>query len=495
MFHKFKQYISGRRFGARTVTSVALSSLFVGLLVTSSLQWTDVSTAQGFGQRAALTAGAPAMPGSFAELAERLGPTVVNIQVTKVAPVAGVPWMQEPEGPYGEFFKRFFKDLPQRPEQFRTQGSGSGVIISADGYLLTNNHVVDGAKEVTVTLADQQVYQARVIGRDPKTDLAVLKIDAKQSLPVAPMGSSAGLKVGEWVVAIGNPFGLSNSVTAGIVSAKGRVIGAGPYDDFIQTDAPINPGNSGGPLFNMEGEMVGINTAIIASGQGIGFAIPIDLAKPLIPQLVTTGEVTRGYLGVSIQSITPDLAKALKLEERQGALVSEVVQGGPAAKAGIRQGDVIVGFNGESIKGAHDLPAIVAKTPVGEEATITLQRNGKTQKVPVTVGKLPSERVSSEESSQVGQSQWGLQLQDVTPQMARQRGLADESGVMVIGVQPGSPAERAGLQRGDIIREVNRQPVQSVQDVRDAIAKADTHDSLVLLVKRGQGSLFVAMAK
>jgi serine protease Do len=495
MFHKFKQYISGRRFGARTVTSVALSSLFVGLLVTSSLQWTDVSTAQGFGQRAALTAGAPAMPGSFAELAERLGPAVVNIQVTKVAPVAGVPWMQEPEGPYGEFFKRFFKDLPQRPEQFRTQGSGSGVIISADGYLLTNNHVVDGAKEVTVTLADQQVYQARVIGRDPKTDLAVLKIDAKQSLPVAPMGSSAGLKVGEWVVAIGNPFGLSNSVTAGIVSAKGRVIGAGPYDDFIQTDAPINPGNSGGPLFNMEGEMVGINTAIIASGQGIGFAIPIDLAKPLIPQLMTTGEVTRGYLGVSIQSITPDLAKALKLEERQGALVSEVAQGGPAAKAGIRQGDVIVGFNGESIKGAHDLPAVVAKTPVGEEATITLQRDGKTQKVPVTVGKLPSERVSSEESSQAGQSQWGLQLQDVTPQMARQRGLADESGVMVIGVQPGSPAERAGLQRGDIIREVNRQPVQSVQDVRDAIAKAGTHDSLVLLVKRGQGSLFVAMAK
>jgi serine protease Do len=355
--------------------------------------------------------------------------------------------------------------------------------------------VVDGAKEVTVTLADQQVYQARVIGRDPKTDLAVLKIDAKQSLPVAPMGSSADLKVGEWVVAIGNPFGLSNSVTAGIVSAKGRVIGAGPYDDFIQTDAPINPGNSGGPLFNMKGEMVGINTAIVASGQGIGFAIPIDLAKPLIPQLVTTGEVTRGYLGVSIQSITPNLAQALKLEERQGALVSEVVQGGPAAMAGIRQGDVIVGFNGESVKDSHDLPAIVAKTPVGEAATVTLRRDGKTQKVPVTVGKLPSERVTSEESSHAGQSQWGLQLQDVTPQMARQHGLADESGVMVVGVQPGSPAERAGLQRGDLIREVNRQPVQSMQDMRNAIAKAEHQDSLVLLVKRGQGSLFVAMAK
>jgi serine protease Do len=495
MFHKVTQYTSGRRFGARTIASVALSSLFIGLLVASSMQWTKLSMAQGLGQKAALAAETPAMPASFAELVERLGPAVVNIQVTKVAPMADIPGMADPDGPYGEFFKRFFKDLPQRREQFRTQGSGSGVIINTEGYILTNNHVVDGAKQVAVTLADQQVYQARVVGRDAKTDLAVLKIDPKQSLPVAPMGSSTDLKVGEWVVAIGNPFGLSNSVTAGIVSAKGRVIGAGPYDDFIQTDAPINPGNSGGPLFNMKGEMVGINTAIIAAGQGIGFAIPIDLAKPLIPQLVSTGEVTRGYLGVNIQSLTPDLAKALKLGERQGALVAEVVPGGPAAKAGIRRGDVIVGFNGESIKSSHDLPAIVAKTPVGEEASITLYRDGKTQKVPVTVAKLPSEKAAREESSPEGQSQWGLQLQEMTPQMARQRGITGESGVMVVGVQPDSPAERAGLQRGDLIREVNRQPVQSVQDVRDAIAKAEGQDSLVLLVQRDQGNLFVAMAK
>jgi serine protease Do len=495
MFHKFTQLISSRGFGARAMASVGLASLLVGLLVASSWQGTTMSVAQGVGQRVALAADMPAIPASFAELAERLGPTVVNIQVTKVAPVAGVPWMQQPDDPSGELFRRFFKDLPQRPEQFRMQGSGSGVIINADGHLLTNNHVVDGAQEVTVTLADQQVYQARVVGRDAKTDLAVLKIDPKQPLSVAPMGSSADLKVGEWVVAIGNPFGLSNSVTAGIVSAKGRVIGAGPYDDFIQTDAPINPGNSGGPLFNMQGEMVGINTAIIAAGQGIGFAIPIDLARPLIPQLVSTGEVTRGYLGVSIQSMTPDLAKALKLQERQGALVSEVVPDGPAAKAGIRQGDVIVGFNGESIKGSHDLPVMVAKTPVGEEATVTLQRNSKTQKVPVTVGKLPSEKMASEASSPVGQSQWGLQLQEVTPQMARQRGLPHEAGVMIAGVQPGSPAERAGLQPGDLIREVSRQPVQSMQEVRDALAKTENQDSVVLLVKRAQGSIFVAMAK
>jgi serine protease Do len=346
-----------------------------------------------------------------------------------------------------------------------------------------------------VTMADQQTHKAKVVGRDPKTDLAVLKIDAKASLPVAPMGNSTDLKVGDWVVAVGNPFGLSHTVTAGIVSAKGRVIGAGPYDDFIQIDAPINPGNSGGPLFNMQGEMVGINTAIIASGQGIGFAIPVDLAKPLIPQLVKTGEVARGYLGVSIQSITPELAQALKLEERQGALVSEVVQGSPAAKAGIRQGDVIVGFNGETIDEARDLPAVVAKTPVGEDVTVTLRRDGNTQQVPVTMGKLPSEKGASAESSQITPSQWGLQLQDLTPQVARQHGLTETSGVLVLGVQPGSPAERAGLRRGDIIREVNRQAVHSVQELRDAIAKADDQEALLLLVKRDQGSIFVAMAQ
>ena len=495
MFHKYKQYICSRRFGVRTITSVALSSLFAGLLVASSVQWTPMSMAQGLDQQAVRMAGTPTAPNSFAELAERLGPTVVNIQVTKVAPVGDSQGMPGLDGPSGEFFRHFFQDrLPQRAPH-RMQGSGSGVIISPDGYILTNNHVVDGAQEVTVTMADKQVYQAHVIGRDDKTDLAVLKIAAKGVLPVAPLGSSTNLKVGEWVLAIGNPFGLGHTVTAGIVSAKGRVIGAGPYDDFIQTDAPINPGNSGGPLFNMNGEMVGITTAIIASGQGIGFAIPVDLVKPLIPQLEATGAVTRGYLGVSIQAVTPELAKGLKLAERQGALVSDVVSGSPAAQAGIHRGDVIVGLNGEPLKDAHDLPALVAKTPVGERVMVTLRRDGQSQQVPVTIGKLPAERAASAESSQESQSHWGLQLQEVTPQMARQRGVAEASGVMVVGVQPGSPAERAGLQRGDIIREVNRQAVQSVQEVRDALAKADNQDAAILLVQRDQGSVFVAQAR
>jgi len=495
MFHRIRQSVDDKRIGKARMMAMAASFFVVGLLVAASLQWPPTSMAQSSGQGSSQTSEKGALPNSFAALAERLSPTVVNVQVTKTAPVGDFSAMPDLEGPYGEFFRRFFRERMPRPEQYRLQGNGSGVIISRDGYILTNNHVVDGAQEVTVTTADKQTYKAQVVGRDAQTDLAVLKIAAKDSLPVAAMGNSADLKVGDWVVAIGNPFGLGHTVTAGIVSAKGRVIGAGPYDDFIQTDAPINPGNSGGPLFDMRGEIVGINTAIVAAGQGIGFAIPIDIVKPLIPQLVKTGEVTRGYLGVSIQSITPELAKAMRLDERQGALVADVMPGSPAAKAGIRRGDVIVGFNGQSVQEAHDLPLMVAKTPIGQDATVTLHRNGKAQEVSVTVGQLPSDKRTAEESNPAASSQWGLKLQDVTPQMARQRSVGDESAVMIVGVQPGSPADLAGLQRGDIIREVDGQAVHSVQEVREAIAKADARDSLLLLVQRDQGSLFVAMAK
>jgi serine protease Do len=369
------------------------------------------------------------------------------------------------------------------------------VIISRDGYILTNNHVVEGAKEVTVTLRDKQEYQAQIVGRDPKTDLAVLKIDNAEALPIAAMGDSDQLNVGDWVVAIGNPFGLSNTVTAGIVSAKGRIIGAGPYDDFIQTDASINPGNSGGPLFNVRGEVVGINTAIIPNGQGIGFAIPINTAKPLIPQLVATGQVTRGYLGVSIQSITPDLLKALKLKETTGALVGDVVPGSAADKAGIRRGDVIVAFNGTTVKDSHDLPSLVAATPVGQEVTVTILRDRKKHELPVTVGKLPSETATGDESPHPTQGKWGLLLQDVTPWLAREYGLKDDRGVVVAGVQPGSPADRAGIRKGDIILEVNRQPANSADEAMGAIATADTEDALLLLVKRDRGSFFIALEK
>jgi serine protease Do len=317
MFHRIRQSVNHKHFGKARMMAVAASFFVVGLLVASSLPWTPTSMVQNLGQGSSQALETGALPSSFAPLAERLSPTVVNVQVTKTAPVGDFSAMPDLEGPYGELFKRFFRERMPRPEQRRMQGNGSGVIISPDGYILTNNHAVDGAQEVTVTTADQQTYKAQVVGRDGKTDLAVLKITGQGPWPVASMGNSADLKVGDWVVAIGNPFGLGHTVTAGIVSAKGRVIGAGLYGDFIQTDAPINPGNSGGPLFNIRGEIVGINAAIVASGQGIGFAIPIDLVKPWGPQLVKTGEVTRGYLGVSIQSITPELAKAMQLDARQ----------------------------------------------------------------------------------------------------------------------------------------------------------------------------------
>jgi serine protease Do len=495
MVNRVREHLTNRRFGATTLAAVAVSFLLVGLVVASDPHRTGSADAQELGNTAQVSATVPANPGSFADLAKKLGPAVVNVKVAKVEKVGALHWPRVPEGPFGEFFERFFKEMPRRPEDFHTQGAGSGVIISREGYILTNNHVVEGAKEVTVTLADTQEYRARIIGRDPKTDLAVLKIDAAEPLPIAGMGDSDDLKVGDWVVAIGNPFGLSNTVTAGIVSAKGRIIGAGPYDDFIQTDASINPGNSGGPLFNVRGDLIGINTAIIPYGQGIGFAIPINTAKPLIPQLVATGEVTRGYLGVSIQSITPDLSKALKLKETKGALVGDVVPGSAADKAGVRRGDVIVAFNNKGVDDAHDLPAMVAETPVGKEAAITILRDGVKHELPVTIGKLPSETAKDEESSRPENGKWGLQLQDLSPQMADKRGLSADQGVLVAGVQPGSPADLAGIRTGDIILEVNRQPAHSVKEVKDAIAKVDNADALLLLLKRDRGSFFVALEK
>ena len=310
---------------------------------------------------------------------------------------------------------------------------------------------------------------------------------------MAVLGNSDQIDVGDWVLAIGNPFGLSHTVTSGIVSAKGRVIGAGPYDNFIQTDASINPGNSGGPLFNLKGEVVGINTAILPYGQGIGFAIPVNTAKPLIPQLVAKGEVTRGYLGVSIQPLTSELAKALKLEENKGALVSDVTPTSPAAKAGIQRGDLIVSFNKKTVEDARTLSAMVADTPVGQEVPITVLRNGAKHQLSVAVGKLPSERAKEEPSIQPAQGKWGLQLQDLNPKMASRLGIKPGQGVMVAGVRNESPAERAGIHQGDIILEMNRQPVNSVEEAREVVKKASEKEPLLLLVKRDNGSFFITL--
>jgi serine protease Do len=362
--------------------------------------------------------------------------------------------------------------------------------MSRDGYILTNNHVVEDADQIKVKLANGKEYDGKIIGRDPKTDLALMKIEGSSDLHPLTLGNSDDLKVGSWVVAIGSPFGLEQTVTAGIVSAKGRVIGSGPYDNFIQTDASINPGNSGGPLINMRGEVIGINTAIIASGQGIGFAIPINMAKEIVPQLEEKGHVTRGWLGVYIQEVTPALAKSFDLKEKKGALVAQVSPGSPAEKAGIEQGDIILEFDGKEVADSKDLPRIVASTPVGKAVAIKVLRNGKVLERQMKVGEM-EEKV--EVAKAPSHKSLGITVQNLTPEIAKGLGLEKDTGIVVSRVEPGSPAANAGIQTGDVIREVNRKPVKDVEDFVQKVEKAKVQDNVLLLLQRGQNSLFAAV--
>jgi serine protease Do len=495
MWQTWRQWFAERK-GA---TALILAALLVGGLLGAGLSHGLVHAAAAQAGGAAPAVVTPSgSPQSFADLVDNLAPSVVNIRVTKVAQVTG-PGLMGPDGefgedwPFGPFSERFFREMPRPPREFRQQGAGSGFIISQDGLILTNNHVMEGAKEVTVTLATKEEYPAKVIGRDPKTDIALLKIEPKRSLPVTVLGDSDRLRVGEWVVAIGNPFGLNNTVTAGIVSAKGRVIGAGPYDDFIQTDASINPGNSGGPLFNLQGEVVGINTAIIPNGQGIGFAVPVNLVKGLLPQLEATGEVTRGYLGVQIQAITPELAKSLNLKDTKGALVADVTMGSPADTAGIKRGDVIVAIDGKEVAEMHALPPLVAAMPIGKEVPVTILRNGAEQAVRVTIGRMPSERAETSAPAERAQGRWGLALRDLDPRTAQRLGISPGEGVLVAAVHPGSAADRAGVRPGDVILEVNRQKVSSVKEAQAEAQKDPNAQSLLLLLRRGNTSLFAAL--
>ena len=317
-------------------------------------------------------------PKSFSDLAQRVSPAVVNISTETTVVVPGYPFYFF-FGPHGEeqernFLKRFFGNVPNM--KFRQQALGSGIIIEKDGYIVTNNHVISGAQKIKVILSDGRTFKGRVIGADPKTDLALVKIDAS-NLPALQFGDSDQIRPGDWVIAVGNPFGLEHTVTQGIISATGRAIGAGPYENFLQTDAPINPGNSGGPLVNVLGAVIGINTAIIKSGQGIGFAIPSNTAKDIISQLKANGRVIRGWIGVAVESVTTELAKVFGLKKAKGAVVADLVSGGPADKAGIRRGDIIVSFDGKQISQVNDLVRIVAETPVGKHAEIKMIRNGK----------------------------------------------------------------------------------------------------------------------
>lgn len=438
---------------------------------------------------AADSTGSPMVPGNFSELAEKVRHGVVNIQVGKKVKNTG--FEQFRGSPFGDFFGPFGGFGGNAPER-RQQGVGSGFIMNEEGYILTNNHVVEGADQIRVKLASGKEFEGRVVGRDPKTDLALVKIAGNSDLQPLKLGNSDDLNVGNWVVAVGSPFGLEQTVTAGIVSAKGRVIGSGPYDNFIQTDASINPGNSGGPLINLQGEVVGINTAIVASGQGIGFAIPINMAKEIAPQLQKQGHVTRGLLGVSIQNVTPELAKSLGLKESKGALVSQVAPGGPADKAGIEQGDVIVSFDGRIVEDSKDLPRIVASTTVGKTVTVKLFREGKEVERQAKVGEMEEENTTETEQGPVHPS-LGVTVQNLTPQIARELGLKKSTGVVVTGVEPGSPAAEASIQPGDVIQAVNRKPVKNVEDFVKIVEKARESGSLLLLVQRGQNTMFAAV--
>ncbi len=433
---------------------------------------------------------------SFSELVKKVSPSVVNISAVKV--VKGMdPMLFGGGGPSDsqdqlrDFLQKFFGH--SLPKEFTQRSLGSGFIIDKDGSILTNNHVVEGTEEIQVKLSDGNEFKAKVIGRDSKTDLALIRINAASSLQPLDLGNSDTLEVGDWVLAIGSPFALGNTVTAGIVSAKYRRIGAGAYDDFIQTDASINPGNSGGPLLDTSGQVVGINTAIF-SGRGgsigIGFAIPINMAKELLPQL-RKGKVVRGWLGVMVQQITPALKDKLGLQSEEGALVSQVTPGGPAANAGIERGDVIVSFDGKEIKTMHDLPFIVAITPVGKQVQVEVIRKREKKTFEVKVGELKEETAQAAEEKPA--PYLGMTLKDITPEVAKEYNLSETSGVVVTEVEPDSPSDEAGLKPGDVILEMDQTKVENLKQFEDRLHQYHKGDIVLLLISRNGSTLYVTL--
>jgi len=429
------------------------------------------------------------VPASFADLAERVSPGVVNIATSRIV-VQNAPRSLE------EFFfgmpfgaNPHFEGTPRKVPSL-----GSGFVISEDGYIVTNNHVIADVDKITVIFDDETKLDATVVGRDPKTDIALIRVESDKKLFALPLGDSSAVRPGEWVVAIGNPFGLEHTVTAGIVSAKHRVIGGGNYDDYIQTDAAINPGNSGGPLLSLSGEVIGINTAINPQANTIGFAVPIDMAKAILPQLRSAGHVTRGWLGVMIQKITPELAEHLDLEDESGALVSKVVPDGPAAKAGVERYDVIVEFDDKPIEDLSALPRAVAETPVDKTVNVVVVRDGKRKTLRAKVGELEEPELSqfAHESKQ-GPAEFGLVVQDLNPELAERLGLDTAEGVLITSVEPGSPADDAQLRRGDVILEVDRSEIKDVDDLRTQLDAAD--DGALFLIRRGDSTIFVPIKR
>lgn len=444
-------------------------------------------------------AGAALAPDTFADIAQKYSQAVVNISTQKTfkggtsrREFFGPGPMPSPRDPFWDFFEKFMPEMPRH----RTQRSlGTGFIIDPQGLIITNDHVVKNADKIKVKMAGRggKEYTATVKGRDPQTDIALLQIDSNGTFPYLSLGDSDDIQVGDWVVAIGNPFGLGHTVTQGIISAKGRVIGAGRYDDFLQTDAAINPGNSGGPLLNLNGEVVGINTAIVASGQGIGFAIPSTLAKDIIAQLKEKGKVVRGMLGVQVQTVTPEIAKAFGLAEPRGALVAEVHPDTPAQKAGLEREDIIIEYNDTPIQEMNDLPRLVAATPPGTKTTVKVLRDGKEKTLPITVTQLKEERFAAQPMETEDESSIGLVVEDIDPRLARRFGLKEAKGVVVVNVISGSTAEEAGLRRGDIILEVNGKEISDVKAFQKTMAAQPKKSFARFLVRREGRTLFLAV--
>jgi len=449
-----------------------------------------------------------AATGSFADVIEKVSPAVVNIMVSKVEesmPTGfqfsqpGAPRGQQP--PFDEFFGRFF-DMPnQQRQERRSEGQGSGFLIDTGGYIVTNNHVADGAEKIVVTLQDGRKFDATLVGRDAKTDLALIKVNAT-GLPYVAFGDSDHARVGDWVVAIGNPFGLGGTATAGIISARGRDIQSGPYDDYLQLDAPINFGNSGGPVFNVSGEVVGVNTAIFSPNGGnigIGFAIPANQARDVIAELRDNGSVERGWLGVQIQDLDEELAQSLGLKDQHGALVAEVVGEGPAARGGVLAGDVIRRFNDHEIDSARTLSRTVAAAPPSKPAKVTVWRDGKSRELTVQLGEAAqSEQVAAATpgDSAQGGAALGLALRPLTDEDRAQLGVPSEvAGALVVAVAPDSAAAEKGMRPGDVITRINQTDIESVGDAVAALnAAKDGEARALLLVRRGDSQRFVALS-
>jgi serine protease Do len=424
------------------------------------------------------------LPVSFADIVDRVRPAVVNISATTTVKVPGNPFRHffgPDDGIFGDFLRRQFGDIPDR--ELKQRSLGSGFVVDREGYIITNNHVVEKADDIKVKLADGREFQAKVVGRDPKTDLALIRLsNPPKGLPVLQLGDSEKMRVGDWVLAIGNPFGLELTVTKGIISATGRVIGSGPYDNFLQTDAPINPGNSGGPLINLKGEVIGINTAIIASGQGIGFAIPSAMTKTVITQLRERGKVVRGWIGISVQDVTPELVKALGLRESRGALVGDVSQGGPSDEAGIRRGDLIVSYDGRDVKSATELMRLAAETPAGKAAVVRVLRASKEVQVTVRVAETPEERAPV--AGRLTVKRFGMTVDDLTSRWVKKYNIKDKTGVVVTSVEADGPASEAGLREGDVVKEVNRVGLRNLKDFETILQKLSKKQPVSIRLRR-----------